>query len=254
MTPLRLLAADRRLPASPRAARPPPSRARAAGARSSMRRPAPCGARPRATCASSRASPMRSRRSARCAGSRRSRCRAGQGVREATEFGAGLLPAARRSSSNIYSPASPMPMSEDCLTLNIWAPAECAQRAGVLLDPRRRAVQRVEPRADVRRRSARRARRGRRVDQLSARRARLARASRAQRGIAAAASRAITACSTRSRRCAGCKRQYRARSAAIRPTSPSPANPPAALSVMYLMASPPARGLFAQGDRARAPT
>ena len=74
------------------------------------------------------------------------------------------------------------------------------ERAGVLLDLRRRAADGREPRADVRRQAPRRARRRRRLDQLSTRRARLARASRAERGVAERASPAITACSTRSAR------------------------------------------------------
>jgi len=44
------------------------------------------------------------------------------GVREATEFGAACHQPPPRL-SNIYV-GKPMPMSEDCLTLNIWAPAD----------------------------------------------------------------------------------------------------------------------------------
>jgi len=51
-----------------------------------------------------------------------------KGVREATEFGAACYQPAPRL-SNIYV-GKPVPMSEDCLTLNIWAPAD-ARRAPV---------------------------------------------------------------------------------------------------------------------------
>ncbi|HTK54970.1 MAG TPA: carboxylesterase family protein [Gemmatimonadaceae bacterium] len=50
------------------------------------------------------------------------------GVREATEFGAACYQPPPRLSS-IYVP-KPVPMSEDCLTLNIWAPAN-ARKAPV---------------------------------------------------------------------------------------------------------------------------
>jgi para-nitrobenzyl esterase len=54
-----------------------------------------------------------------------------QGIRDATEFGpACVQPVA--ATANIYSPAAPLPMSEDCLTLNIWAPAD-ARGAPVFL-------------------------------------------------------------------------------------------------------------------------
>jgi len=44
-------------------------------------------------------------------------------VRDATQFGpACIQPVA--TTANLYSPATPLPMSEDCLTLNIWAPAQ----------------------------------------------------------------------------------------------------------------------------------
>lgn len=44
-----------------------------------------------------------------------------QGVRAATAFGpACVQPQAK--TPGIYSPAEPLPMSEDCLTLNVWAP------------------------------------------------------------------------------------------------------------------------------------
>ena len=59
------------------------------------------------------------------------------------------------------------------------------------------------------------------------------------------ASPATTACSTRSRPCAGC-RTTSPRSAAIRANVTIAGESAGALSVMYLMASPPARGLFAK--------
>ncbi len=46
-----------------------------------------------------------------------------EGVREATAFGPACFQPETRL-NNIYAPAAPMPMSEDCLTLNIWAPAD----------------------------------------------------------------------------------------------------------------------------------
>jgi para-nitrobenzyl esterase len=43
-------------------------------------------------------------------------------TRDATQFGpACIQPVA--TTANLYAPATPLPMSEDCLTLNIWAPA-----------------------------------------------------------------------------------------------------------------------------------
>ena len=142
-------------------------------------------ARPTATSACSRAFPTR--------------CRRSDGLRwrppvAAAEMGGrahrdrvrpGLRPAAEQDAATSIRGA-PMPVSEDCLTLNIWAPAN-AKNAPVFVWIHGGAlVDRVEPRADLRRQAAGRARRDRRVDQLSARRARLARASRAERGIAAA--------------------------------------------------------------------
>ncbi|MES2391155.1 MAG: carboxylesterase family protein [Acidobacteriota bacterium] len=45
------------------------------------------------------------------------------GLRKATEFGAACLqPTPQPSNMNVYA-GDPMPLSEDCLTLNIWAPA-----------------------------------------------------------------------------------------------------------------------------------
>ena len=142
---------------------------------------APAGAvrghEPRARSASSRASPMRSRRSAPRAGGRRRRCRAWQGVRDGDGIRAGLHAAASRHVKT--STRATAPMSEDCLTLNIWAPANAQKRAGVRLDPWRRAgrpARASEPLYDGAR--LRRARHRRRLDQLSARRARLSCASR----------------------------------------------------------------------------
>jgi para-nitrobenzyl esterase len=54
-----------------------------------------------------------------------------QGIRDASQFG----PACVQPFSpvpNVYSSGVPLPMSEDCLTLNIWAPAT-AHDAPVLL-------------------------------------------------------------------------------------------------------------------------
>ena len=44
-----------------------------------------------------------------------------KGVREATAFGPACVQPQGKSAS-VYSPAAPLPVSEDCLTLNIWAP------------------------------------------------------------------------------------------------------------------------------------
>ena len=46
-----------------------------------------------------------------------------KGTRDATEFGAACIQPTSKAST-IYSPAEPLPTSEDCLTLNIWAPAD----------------------------------------------------------------------------------------------------------------------------------
>ena len=54
-----------------------------------------------------------------------------RGVREATAFGPACVQPQQGSLSNIYS-NRPMPMSEDCLTLNIWAPAD-ARHAPVIV-------------------------------------------------------------------------------------------------------------------------
>jgi para-nitrobenzyl esterase len=45
-----------------------------------------------------------------------------EGVRKATEFGPACFQP-KPQLSNIYT-RDPMPMSEDCLTLNIWAPTD----------------------------------------------------------------------------------------------------------------------------------
>ena len=44
-----------------------------------------------------------------------------EGTRAATEFGPACVQPENKT-PNIYSPAAPLPTSEDCLTLNIWAP------------------------------------------------------------------------------------------------------------------------------------
>jgi para-nitrobenzyl esterase len=51
------------------------------------------------------------------------------GVRAATEFGPACVQPQSKTPS-VYSPAEPLPVSEDCLTLNIWAPAN-AKKAPV---------------------------------------------------------------------------------------------------------------------------
>jgi para-nitrobenzyl esterase len=50
------------------------------------------------------------------------------GVRDATAFGPACFQPQPQLSS-IYAPAAPLPMSEDCLTLNIWAPAKAKNAA-----------------------------------------------------------------------------------------------------------------------------
>jgi para-nitrobenzyl esterase len=54
-----------------------------------------------------------------------------KGVRQATDFGPACYQPVSKVST-VYSPATPLPMSEDCLTLNIWAPAN-ARKAPVLV-------------------------------------------------------------------------------------------------------------------------
>ena len=144
------------------------------------------------------------------------------GVFEATDFGPVCYQPANDSRS-IYA-WKDLPTSEDCLTLNIWAPAHAAHApvffwihggsalavpAHPLYDGKRR---RLRPR--------------RRVDQLPPRRARLAGASRAERRIAAAPFWTITACSNQHRRAAMGARNI-PHPVATPPMSPSPANPPA---------------------------
>lgn len=53
------------------------------------------------------------------------------GTRDATEFGPACHQPPSRPGS-IYAPASPLPMSEDCLSLNVWMPAE-AENAPVFV-------------------------------------------------------------------------------------------------------------------------
>jgi para-nitrobenzyl esterase len=50
-------------------------------------------------------------------------------VRAATKFGPACVQP-RSKAPSVYSPAEPLPASEDCLTLNVWAPAD-AKRAPV---------------------------------------------------------------------------------------------------------------------------
>lgn len=53
-----------------------------------------------------------------------------QGVHTATEFGPACVQPQGKTPTSVYSPAMPMPVSEDCLTLNIWTPAN-AKKAPV---------------------------------------------------------------------------------------------------------------------------
>ncbi|MEP9358157.1 carboxylesterase family protein [Sphingomonas sp. KR3-1] len=53
-----------------------------------------------------------------------------QGVREAKDFGPACVQPQAKTPTSVYSPPAPMPVSEDCLTLNIWAPAN-AKKAPV---------------------------------------------------------------------------------------------------------------------------
>ena len=48
------------------------------------------------------------------------------GVRPATQFGYACFQPVSKIAS-VYSPAAPLPMSEDCLTLNVWAPANASK-------------------------------------------------------------------------------------------------------------------------------
>jgi para-nitrobenzyl esterase len=52
-----------------------------------------------------------------------------KGVRDADKFGAACVQPQGKTPS-VYSPAEPLPVSEDCLTLNIWTPAD-AKKAPV---------------------------------------------------------------------------------------------------------------------------
>ena len=53
------------------------------------------------------------------------------GVRQATEYGPACFQPTSKLST-VYSPRAPLPMSEDCLTLNIWSPPK-AKKAPVLV-------------------------------------------------------------------------------------------------------------------------
>ncbi|RYD51266.1 MAG: carboxylesterase family protein [Sphingomonadales bacterium] len=53
-----------------------------------------------------------------------------KGARAATAFGPACVQPQSKTSTSVYAPAEPMPVSEDCLTLNIWAPAD-AKKAPV---------------------------------------------------------------------------------------------------------------------------
>lgn len=54
-----------------------------------------------------------------------------RGTRDASEFGPACIQPSRKSVS-VYTPRTPLPTSEDCLTLNVWTPAG-ATRAPVLV-------------------------------------------------------------------------------------------------------------------------
>jgi para-nitrobenzyl esterase len=53
-----------------------------------------------------------------------------KGVRDAKGFGPACVQPQAKGSTSVYAPAEPLPVSEDCLTLNIWAPAN-AKKAPV---------------------------------------------------------------------------------------------------------------------------
>ncbi|WP_239505461.1 carboxylesterase family protein, partial [Proteus vulgaris] len=53
-----------------------------------------------------------------------------QGVRDARDFGPACVQSQSKTPVSVYSPPAPLPVSEDCLTLNIWAPAD-ARKAPV---------------------------------------------------------------------------------------------------------------------------
>ncbi|MDQ0251980.1 para-nitrobenzyl esterase [Sphingomonas kyeonggiensis] len=52
------------------------------------------------------------------------------GTRAAKDFGPACVQPQAKAPTSVYSPAAPMPVSEDCLTLNIWAPVN-AKKAPV---------------------------------------------------------------------------------------------------------------------------
>ena len=54
-----------------------------------------------------------------------------QGIRRATEFGPACYQPVSKLQT-VYSPPSPLPLSEDCLTLNVWSPAK-AKKAPVFV-------------------------------------------------------------------------------------------------------------------------
>ena len=64
----------------------------------------------------------RCRRWARCAGGRRARCRAGRACETRREFGPACIQPPAKLDEHLRADSAPM--SEDCLTLNIWAPAD----------------------------------------------------------------------------------------------------------------------------------
>ena len=137
------------------------------------------------------------------------------------------------------------PMSEDCLSLNIWAPAH-AENAPVFVWIHGGALTAGrQPPDDVRRRRDGPAGHDRRLDQLPARRARLSRPSRPQRRIARRRLGQLRPARP-DRRAALGQPQHRARSAAIPRNVTIAGESAGALSVMYLMAAPQARGLFAK--------
>ena len=71
-----------------------------------------------------------------------------KGTRDATEFGAACIQPTSKAST-IYSPAEPLPTSEDCLTLNVWAPAD-AKNAPVFFWIHGGALgERFQPRGDL---------------------------------------------------------------------------------------------------------
>ncbi len=148
------------------------------------------------------------------------------GVRDAAEFGPACVAAATAIVEHLCR-RRPLPMSEDCLTLNIWAPKN-AKNAPVFFWIYGGALTtRREPRADVRRAQARRsAAWWCVVDQLPRRRARLAGPSRAERRARAGIS-GNYGLLDQIRALEWVQRQYRRRSAATAAMSRSQASPPA---------------------------